>query len=528
MRIAFLIALGVCVATSSCSRDPIEEPPGECSGDEKRCDGSTLQACSGGDWSTVQNCAAEGLLCSEQGCTPGLPDAEQPDTTETSGDPGGSEGPDANEQCNGQDDDDDGQTDEGFDVGAPCSAGTDDCAATGKRICAGDGLGTVCDAVALNGVPCDDGDACTKGDLCNAGACVGAVDDCDDGNGCTTDSCGEAGCEHADNSEPCDDGEACTVFDVCEAGQCAGTTPDCCDACCLAFGAACAEGFTCVGEGDKARCQGEQEEVYVAGGFFGMGCRADDSKCGPDEKPYHLVKVSAFAIDRVEVRANSFAPCVAADACTEPGGGTSSYATFNAKPEAAVNFVSWKQALSYCQWAGKRLCTEAEWEMAARGSCWTQGCAPGESDCCEAKMRLFPWGDDPPTCELAVMLEGAWACDTDEVAEGGSKPAGHSIYGALDMAGNLWEWVNDVYAKDYYCHGPESASAGYCGDAPPYVVPWINPQGPPPPATTAAKRVQKGGSLASKATDLRASGRFSGATGHQGAGVGFRCCRSLP
>ncbi len=161
----------------------------------------------------------------------------------------------ATEVCNGQDDDCDGDTDEGFASGEPCTVGSGACATSGHFVCRADG-GVACDALPPdcddgNGcthdacdpevgcfhtpqgeaAACDDGTACTTGDHCQAGLCVGTPLACDDGNACTSDACEPAmGCVFEPNADACDDGDLCTTGDRCEGGLCVGAEPlDCSD-----------------------------------------------------------------------------------------------------------------------------------------------------------------------------------------------------------------------------------------------------------------------------------------------------------
>lgn len=153
----------------------------------------------------------------------------------------------------------------------------------------------------------------------------------------------------------------------------------------------------------------------------------------------------AFALDRVEVSVERYQACVAAGACkgtgSRPGAvGPTPSTGFdelcNARhPERAthpINCVDRRQARAYCAWSGKRLPTEAEWDLAARG----------------AEGRIYPWGDQAPgSCEMAVVSGLCTRQPTATRPVGSRSPNAFSPAGIADLSGNVWEWVADEAAS---------------------------------------------------------------------------------
>jgi formylglycine-generating enzyme required for sulfatase activity len=167
------------------------------------------------------------------------------------------------------------------------------------------------------------------------------------------------------------------------------------------------------------------EMVAIPGARFEMGCdRGRDPSCSDTEEPKHLVQVAAFRIDRTEVTQGSYGSCIAAGACSPPAGSFDPDFDPKVRPQRPMTQVTWPQAEGFCRWVGKRLPSEAEWEFSARG---TDG-------------RIYPWGDQAPTCDRAHTE----ACGGGP-AEVGGRPAGASPFGVLDLAGNVDEWVEDLY-----------------------------------------------------------------------------------
>lgn len=246
----------------------------------------------------------------------------------------------------------------------------------------------------------------------------------------------------------------------------------------------------CSGEvNDASACRApalDRSLVQVPAGPFVMGSERGTA----DERPVHVVELPSFRLDRQEVTVGRYRRCVQAGACTRPALANShrraAYFDDPAHDDFPVIFVSWEQADRFCRFAGGRLPTEAEWEKAARGA------APD--------VREFPWGDAPPDCTLA-NFGGPGSCvgDTDRV---GRRPAGASPFGALDMAGNVWEWVADWYDAGYYASSP--------------------PRDPRGPARGELK-VMRGGCWESGASSLRVSCRKAELPAAWADNVGMRC-----
>ncbi len=227
--------------------------------------------------------------------------------------------------------------------------------------------------------------------------------------------------------------------------------------------------------------------VYVPAGTFLMGSdSASDPYFWGAEAPAHQVFVTESYIYRLEVTNAQYAQCVLEHQCPLPEQSYShtrrEYYDNPRFDDYPVIYVTYSMATSYCVWAGGRLPSEAEWEKAARG---TDG-------------RLFPWGSTLPNANLANYL-GSGIGDSVAI---GSYPQGASAYGALDMGGNVLEWVYDRFDETYYRFSALD-----------------NPFGP----ATGNRRVIRGGAWASDVDGLRTVARASLPADQSREMVGFRC-----
>ncbi|MDP1713240.1 MAG: SUMF1/EgtB/PvdO family nonheme iron enzyme [Anaerolineales bacterium] len=241
-------------------------------------------------------------------------------------------------------------------------------------------------------------------------------------------------------------------------------------------------------------------QLFIPSGTFSMG--GLDVYQQSNELPAHEVYLNAFWVDQVEVTNGMYNLCVRAGSCRPPARNSSdNRLEYFGNPEFQdypVVHVAWYDAHVYCQWAERRLPTEAEWEHAARGD----------------DKRNFPWGDEPPNEYNSNSLNIVG--DTSRV---GSYAEGASPFGALDMAGNVWEWVADRYKPNYYETSPAE-----------------NPTGPTDDTVFSDLRVIRGGSYQDDWVVLRLANRsfLAGPNplaqptdaayyGRSSARIGFRC-----
>lgn len=225
-----------------------------------------------------------------------------------------------------------------------------------------------------------------------------------------------------------------------------------------------------------------QNMVPIKKGYFLRGSSADDLSARPEETPQTQVFLDAYAIDQTPVTAADYQLYLNATGTKADPQWHKFNDPKNAPLKPAV-YITWTEAQAYATWAGKRLPTEAEWEKAARG----------------ADGRKYPWGDDEPTRKRACF-DGQSPCEV------GAHPFGNSPLGVHEMAGNVFEWVQDWFDPDYYKNAPTH-----------------NPSGP----AHGSKKVLRGGSFAHGLVSLRCAARGRYEPDERRANHGFRCAWSL-
>jgi serine/threonine-protein kinase len=259
--------------------------------------------------------------------------------------------------------------------------------------------------------------------------------------------------------------------------------------------------------------------VCVPAGDFLMGSPDVDGNADADEKPQHTVYLNAYWMDQTEVTNAMFAKFVAAigyRTTAENEGSGWAYTGGTWTTVAGANWqhpsgpgsdltgreaypvvqVSWDDAVAYCEWVGRQLPSEAQWEKAARGN----------------GGQTYPWGNLNPVGNLVNFADRNtnfdWSDKTiddgfADTAPVGSYPAGVSPYGTLDMAGNVWEWTADWYDRNYY----------------PSQTTWHDPAGP----ISGEYRVVRGGSWINYARGVRSAFRTKEAPAVHSNYLGFRC-----
>ncbi len=229
----------------------------------------------------------------------------------------------------------------------------------------------------------------------------------------------------------------------------------------------------------------EAPMATIPAGEFWMGV---DGTIGlDDERPRHKVWLDAYFMDLYEVTTSRYAAFLAASGRAVPWLWDS--VNLQLHGDRPVIGVDWEDAEAYCRWAGKRLPTEAEWEKAARGT----------------DERRYPWGNATPTADFANHALGARFSYNQVLTPVGRYEKGRSPFGLYDLAGNVWEWVQDWYAAAYYEQSPER-----------------NPTGP----DEGQFKVLRGGSWSDLPKYLLTYGRFKLPPTTRNSYTGFRCAKS--
>ncbi len=263
----------------------------------------------------------------------------------------------------------------------------------------------------------------------------------------------------------------------------------------------------------QAEVKVPSDMVLVPEGTFAMGANQEGEL---DERPAHTVTIGAFLLDLTEVTNEAYDACVRVKVCAPPGSLEGSPLTNGMPrvfrlPKHPVVAVSWDDARRYCEWRGRRLPREAEWERAARA----------DDD------RRYVWGNEEPEPKRHGAFGGRAT-----TAPVGSFPEGRSAFGNLDLAGNVWEWMADDY--DPFAYVRETAGSGVPGSCEEIlaVQDELRKGGKQGftgsnPIPTECEKVLRGGAYNYPVKGLRNSNRVHHPGRFRIAVAGFRCARDV-
>ena len=230
------------------------------------------------------------------------------------------------------------------------------------------------------------------------------------------------------------------------------------------------------------------EFVRVPAGAFLMGSDSNnDKQAETDEQPQHKVTLAEYLIGKYPVTNRQYQAFTQATGRKPPKHWENGKVPAGKEDHPAA-YVNWQDASDFCEWAGKksgrqvRLPSEAEWEKAARA----------------VAGRIYPWGEQAPDAQRCNFNHNV----KDTTPVGKYNPQGNSPYNCVDMAGNVWEWVVDWYAEDFYKNSPDN-----------------NPDGP----SSGRYRVLKGGSWINSNGYLRSAFRYDLDPSYTSYVIGFRC-----
>jgi formylglycine-generating enzyme required for sulfatase activity len=230
--------------------------------------------------------------------------------------------------------------------------------------------------------------------------------------------------------------------------------------------------------------------VFIPGGDFvrGRSHKSTDAELAwypnplKDDTPARKIRVSPFYLDEAEVTNERYARFAARTRRKPPHQWPNGLPPQGKEKLPVVN-VTWHDAAAFCEWEGKRLPTEAEWERASRGL---------------GEKHIYPWGDRAPTPKDARydVFDGPGAvCQFPR-----------NSFGLCDIAGNVWEWTGDWYGRTYYAEAPE----------------W-DPKGP----SQGLYRVLRGGSWFDQPAFLSSSYRSWARPTEKSPTMGFRCAKPI-